>query len=379
MARIVLAILTAGLLSGCGFRDAPAGEGTSWPLLYATADQKQLTGVYPDGRNVTIPIERFLPMPIWSPDGRRLAYVTADENTRNWAVHVMSLGGAARAVLVADGGQIVASRMSWSRDGRWLAALVLGKGKPIVVAVIDVEKQEVRSRFSLPPELKPSGTVQIGADPKNFRWSADSRKVLLSNMDGGLVLDTETGSVERFTDKASLAEWAGTSDAVYYFEDYRTVGQSGHFYLKKLGSGGSIKVADRNSYGGAFGLTDGDDEVSVGTMSLSPGGSKLAVLAFSLSRKFSVIQIYDLQQGQAIDLSRPFKRFRVDSLAGQLQWAPDENSLAVAVGSTKEKDVMEIQLLELRGWTSKTLARATVRGEEMGWLYFLGKALSWTE
>jgi Tol biopolymer transport system component len=53
-------------------------------------------------------------VPAWSPDGRRIAFV------RGGAIHLVSpLGGPDRKV----SGEILAGSLSWSPDGRWLAAL----------------------------------------------------------------------------------------------------------------------------------------------------------------------------------------------------------------------------------------------------------------
>jgi TolB protein len=51
--------------------------------------------------------------PVWSPDGRRIAFVS------NWQVHVMNADGSGKRRLTRDGGQNVAP--AWSPDGRKIA------------------------------------------------------------------------------------------------------------------------------------------------------------------------------------------------------------------------------------------------------------------
>ena len=51
--------------------------------------------------------------PVWSPDGRKIAFVS------NWQVYVMNADGSGKRRLTHNGGQNVAP--AWSPDGRKIA------------------------------------------------------------------------------------------------------------------------------------------------------------------------------------------------------------------------------------------------------------------
>jgi Tol biopolymer transport system component len=78
---------------------------------------------------VTTPMTARGSDPIWSPDGKEVAYTGLSGNRGIFAVS--PFGGTARQLFAADDATYVED---WSRDGRWLAAVSLGHGLLIPVA-----------------------------------------------------------------------------------------------------------------------------------------------------------------------------------------------------------------------------------------------------
>jgi len=162
--------------------------------------------------------------PVWSPDGRRLAF-SADEGKGRWAIFQKELGGAAQErVLPQSAGRAFAE--AWSRDGRFLfygagiggseglwAVPLLGDRKPFPV----VQSPSYNDEPQLSPDGRflayissESGQFEVyaqafpGPGPKSRistgggglpRWRADSRELFYLAPDGTLMaVDINAGA-----------------------------------------------------------------------------------------------------------------------------------------------------------------------------------------
>lgn len=357
-------------------RNSLARDSSDAPILYL--GPTGVAGIHVDGRPTSLSLPRAGPMPTWSPNGEQLAYVTVDEKTAKQVIRVMGRDGSAKTVFSVDEG--LTPTLSWSPNSHWLASFLI---EPLSVAIIDVKRKTIASRIDLSGSVRTWGTEHMGLGPEKFRWSPDSGKILVAGGTPPIVIHTGTRAITRVTDVPSLAEWAGSGEAVYYFEGSSLAGPAGHFYLRTFGSAAPIKLADRKSYRTSFGFS-GEVNVGVWAMSLAPRSSKLAMLMSSgvNDGQTSVIAIYNLGQGRNIDLSKPLKRFQVDSMVTQLQWAPDESSLVAAVAPNRENAIY-IKLLELGTGTWRTLSRVAIpsgeRGLGLAMPYTFGRAIRWTE
>jgi eukaryotic-like serine/threonine-protein kinase len=121
-----------------------------WLKIVGEAEARRLT--------TDSAIERF---PAWSPDGKEIAFVRSA--TGPGTIHLVSpLGGAARRV----SGFPTTGQLSWSSDGRWLAAAKARSGseRPGGIHLIAVATGEARAvtfpkppSFDLSPAFSPDG------------------------------------------------------------------------------------------------------------------------------------------------------------------------------------------------------------------------------
>jgi hypothetical protein len=191
-------------------------------------------------RGVTTPLATAGADPVWSADGRHIAYVVTTSLERGLYV-IPAFGGTSRKVYAAA---VPTYIDDWSRDGNWLAAhtnLVnntdqKGEGflislspavKPIVYGDITSDRSVDESRFSPDgkwlafglngPEtgevflmpVPPTGerwqvSVAGGAQP---RWSADGKSLYFLSMDGRLMMvdiDGTFGTVPRISPPRQL-------------------------------------------------------------------------------------------------------------------------------------------------------------------------------
>jgi Tol biopolymer transport system component/predicted Ser/Thr protein kinase len=158
-------------------------------------------------------------LPSWSPDGRSIAFVRSTATTN--AIHLVSpLGGPDRklADLPARPG-----RLSWSRDGRWLAlASDLRAAAPVVpgIRVVRVPEGDLRIVTS------PVGTV-VHYNPA---FSPDGRQLAYTSSDGWWAWHVEVvalgsdstpkGPARRLTRRAMVMEgglaWAPDGRSLVY-------------------------------------------------------------------------------------------------------------------------------------------------------------------
>jgi hypothetical protein len=196
-----------------------------------------------------------------------------------------------------------------------------------------------------------------------------------------------TGAIETIAEKPIIAEWAPTSEGVYYF-DIELIPPNqgiGDFHFIPLRSSKPIKLMDKEQIK-ALGL--GIQALAFGLMTLSPRGSELAIWGGSFPEKSDngVVYIYDLTDKRTLSLDKPFKIFRTNGAIIALEWAPDETSLAAVIVSDTHSEIPElkIELLDLRAEAWRTLTKVGDKAEEdfegLGMWYIFGlKSMSWTQ
>lgn len=123
--------------------------------------------------------------PAWSRDGRVIAFLRFRDSAEDIYV-VPSLGGAARKV--SEG--FAVSKISWSPDGRFIAAAAITRSEPSSLYLVDVENGD-RLRLTTPPNVKPSSAFIVAGDI-NPAFSPDGRSLLFTRSGaayrGGLYL-----------------------------------------------------------------------------------------------------------------------------------------------------------------------------------------------
>lgn len=354
----------------------PSQRVPSRPILYLDVEgepgelKPYIAAVYPDGRRLGALVPGLGAM--WSPSGTWFAYVARFRDT---ALNVMNLDGEVRTVFTTEPGEFIFNmgwQSIWSPDGRRIALIVCPEDMSVYsITVIDVAEKKVVSRHKLPDKVysrfKDGERYPMNWPPYKFRWSPDGRKLLLS-WESTVVVDAVTGAIETIADIPTAAEWAPGSDAVYYFR--------GDFYLRKLGSPTSLTLVTKERVV-ALGLRR-PPFLHKGVLTLSPSGSKLALLAGSTTGRTSSIHIYDLGEGGPVTLDKYFKRLETEDVITALEWAPDENGIAIMAFSPPGE--MTIKLLDLMTGAWRTLATVAypMRVPEIDVLGSY-KTLSWTQ
>jgi TolB protein len=134
-----------------------------------------------DGANARVLVESSEPLmsPAWSPDGRKLAYVSFE--SRNSAIYVQTLRSGARQRVSARAG--VNSAPAWSPDGRRLALTLSRQDGNLDIYTLDLASQvltRLTRRASIDTEAtwSPDGdslyfTSDRGGSPQVYRIAAD--------------------------------------------------------------------------------------------------------------------------------------------------------------------------------------------------------------
>ncbi len=143
-----------------------------------------------DGENARILVESAEPLmsPAWSPDGRKLAYVSFEN--KNSEIYVQTLRSGARQRVSARAG--VNSSPSWSPDGRKLALTLSKRDGNLDVYTLDLASQ-VLKRLTTRPSIDTEAN-----------WSADGRQIYFTSDRGGApqiyrVAADGSGSAKRVT------------------------------------------------------------------------------------------------------------------------------------------------------------------------------------
>ncbi len=188
-----------------------------WPQLSPDGDKVAYSWAGPDGDNWDIYVKaegvgtRPLRLtehpadewsPVWSPDGRRIAFVRAlDTGAAIYAVP--SLGGQERRLMNVSGALLPA--LSWSPDGRWLAfAEKASESQPAHIVRLSLQALE-RQRLTSPPEdsagdshpaVSPDGTLLAFVRSGAGQGTAGNLDVWIQPIEGGQPWRLTNGSYD---------------------------------------------------------------------------------------------------------------------------------------------------------------------------------------
>ena len=114
-----------------------------------------------------------------------------------------------------------------------------------------------------------------------------------------------------------------------------------------------------------------------GLLVLSPSASKLAFIGGAGKEGSTTLRIYDLKKGETLALDKPDYSFLVDRPITELEWSPDEGSVAVV--AFEQDGALAIKVLEVAtaGWQELVRLQMDWSGGAAEWLSLL-KIISWT-
>ena len=333
-------------------------------------------GVRYDGQN----LGAVAPAPgaVWSADGSRFAYITGD----GVSVKVGNLQG--EEIPVLDTGtewHPMYQWPAWSPDGSLLAAINVAwcevGMKVSSVEIIDALNGGSVDRHGPYDFWQADGTLQGPrrlSTPNNISWSRDGEKLLVS-WDKAVVINVKSGKPRVISSKPVLAEWAPTSDAVYYFDieagdENKRNRTLGAFYVRNLESDEPEMLLSAEEVANT-GLAEEWGPIP-GVMSLSPSGSTLAVSGGDDEGGSSELHLFEIPEGSSAMSVKDGLRYPVDGRLVALDWAPDGNSIAglVADASGMRMDIFHLSTNE---WSA-----VTTPGIEVNQVQFLGKSISWS-
>lgn len=315
---------------------------------------------------------------VWSPDGSRFAYITGD----GVSVKVGNLKGEETSVL--DTGtewHPMYQWPTWSPDGKLLAAINVAwcevGMKVSSVEIIDALNGGSVDRHGPYDFWQADGTLQGPrrlSTPNNISWSGDGDKLLVS-WDKAVAINLHSGKPKVISSEPVLAEWAPTSDAIYYFEietgeqnkRNRTLGA---FYFRDLESDEPKVLLSANEVAN-MGLAAEWGPIP-GVISLSPSGSMLAVSGGGDQDGNSELHLFGIPKGSSAVSVEDDVRYPVNGRLVALDWAPDGNSIAglVADASGVRMDIFDLATNE---WSA--VATPAI---EVNQVQFLGKSISWS-
>ena len=359
---------------------APQPESSRPILYYEELDGRQvLTGVFLNGRRVTIRADNAATMPVWSPDGAWIAYSGVDEATHTGFLALVNLRDERRHLFRARDSVPVLPR--WSPDGGSISVLLVGHAsdgatattpETIPLLVISVASQTVRARLCVP-----SAALMARAQQPKVRWSPDGHKILVAG-EIAVVAATGTGIIDTVARQPVTVEWGSTSDVVYYFAQSDSGGSPnaetlGTFYLRRLADSAPtlLAPADRVALLGVpYAFVPPSRRVA-----LSPDGTRLAFWGRRSTDSADVVRVYDLTVDSAVDLGRPSATFRLPGRILGLQWGPDARGLATLVPAERGLEIRHLNL-----GTGEWKKLATVRAGGAADSYGFGLlSLSWTQ
>ena len=319
------------------------------------------------------------PGAVWSPDGSRFAYITGD----GVAVRIGGLDG--EEVSVLDTGtewHPMYQWPAWSPDGNLLAAINVAwcevGMKVSSVEIIDALNGGSVDRHGPYDFWQADGTLQGPrqfSTPNNISWSRDGEKLLVS-WDKAVVINIKSGKPRVISSSPVLAEWAPTSDAVYYFEV-----ETGERKKRNL-TLGALHIRHLESDEPEVLLT-ADEVASMGlaaewgpipgVLSLSPSGSTLAVSGGGDEDERSELHLFRIREGSNVVSAQDSARYPVSGRLVALDWSPDGGGIAglIADASGVRMDIFDLAANEWRA--------AATPGIEVSHVQFLGKTISWSK
>lgn len=244
--------------------------------------------------------------PRWSPDGSRLAYVSAGPNGAQIYVRWIASGRSARVASLEQAPNDIA----WSPDGKTLAftMLTLDEGRPLVPPI----KRPEGAKWADP--LKVIDKITYRADGEGF-LKPGYRHLFTVSADGGQPRQITFGKF----DDAGPIEFTRDGRSVLFAtnraDNWERDPQESEIYAVDVATGGLTRLTNR--VGPDAGAT------------VSPDGSKIAYVGFDDARRRG----YENVRLHVMD--RDGKNARVltadlDRSIGAHQWAPDGKSLYVA-------------------------------------------------
>ena len=111
-------------------------------------------------------------MPTWSPDGKKIAFVSGKEQVSDWDIYVMDANG--KNVERLTNNRVADQEPAWSPDGKWIAyaSEVDGNGNRDIYVMSPDGRKRKKLTNQIPKADEPS-------------WAPDSRRIaFVCNLDG---------------------------------------------------------------------------------------------------------------------------------------------------------------------------------------------------
>src|SRR5881396_2303969 len=234
--------------------------------------------------------------PRWSPDGRRIAFLSNRDGDRDNVFVVDASGGEAKQLTNVDD---IVTEIAWRPDGRTIA-FSAGVGLLDYVGLVDLAgRMEKLVAF-------PNSESAIGGDPgRPEPWSPDGRELaFVSNLHDHLdigVIDLETRrvrwAVESRWDK-TMPQWSSNGKRIAYLENH-----DGNIQLKTVSRDGSGVQSVSPARGSASHAAWSSDGRQIPAWLFEPRKGR--------SRKAAVVDPHGGPESQTVNEWRPRFQFMV--------------------------------------------------------------------